>query len=155
MFSYQNIRLVQLDQCSTDLRLVINECITSNDLMLPHWPGCPKDLLMGNITGQHSPAPQVHQANQLQDVKGGQTGWKERSHPTRTDKDLFPILKEFCLCTYSFRQVIIVGLQSEAGGQWSIEDLCKEHHGNRTSLLQIQIGKLIYNNNDIHREIVF
>ncbi|TNN75625.1 hypothetical protein EYF80_014175 [Liparis tanakae] len=44
-------------------------------------PGGSKHLLMGDITGEDGPAPQIHKTNQFHHVEGWKTRRKERSHP--------------------------------------------------------------------------
>ena len=41
-------------------------------------------MLVRRIAGQHSPAAQVHQPNELEDVEGRETWGEEGSHPETT-----------------------------------------------------------------------
>lgn len=50
-------------------------------LTLCYSPGCPKDLLVGHIAGQHGPAPQIHEPNELQNVEGRETRREKGTHP--------------------------------------------------------------------------
>lgn len=44
-------------------------------------PGRSEHLLMGDVAGEDRPAPQVHQTDELEDVKGGKAGGEESPHP--------------------------------------------------------------------------
>lgn len=44
-------------------------------------PGGSEHLLMRNITGEDSPAPQIHQTNQLQHIESRKAGREECPHP--------------------------------------------------------------------------
>lgn len=44
-------------------------------------PGRPEHLLVGHVAGEHSPAPQVHEPDQFEDVEGRETRGEEGPHP--------------------------------------------------------------------------
>lgn len=46
-----------------------------------YQPGSSKHLLVGYIAGQHRPAPQVHQPNELENIECWQTRREEGPHP--------------------------------------------------------------------------
>lgn len=52
------------ETCSEDIWSQPKAVTTTNQ------PGGSKHLLVGDIAGQHCPAPQVHQPNELEDIEG-------------------------------------------------------------------------------------
>lgn len=42
-------------------------------------------MLVRHVAGQHSPAPQVHEADQLEDVERREAGGEEGPHPTAAE----------------------------------------------------------------------
>lgn len=46
-----------------------------------HSPGCPEQLLVRHVAGEHGPAPQVHEPRQFEDVERGETRGEEGPHP--------------------------------------------------------------------------
>lgn len=61
-----------------------------------YQPGSSKHLLVGYIAGQHRPAPQVHQPNELKNIECWQTRREEGPHPEMEEGQV-------SLCVFTFR----------------------------------------------------